>query len=137
MMRGLMIVVIGALAMACEGSTPTGPSEVTMTTETFAGSLAVGASRFYSFTVNAGGTVSVTLASVTAQADGTTLTQPLEIGIGIPAGTGCRVAVARSAMSGLVTQLQMSAGTGVHCVRVSDTAGLPSPINFSVRFTHP
>ena len=99
-----------------------------MTTETFTGSLAVGASRFYSFTVNAGGTVSVTLASVTAQADGTTLTQPLEIGIGIPAGTGCRVAVARSAMSGLVTQLQMSAGTGVHCVRVSDTAGLPYPM---------
>ena len=136
-MRGLMIVALGALAMACEGSTPTGPSEVTLTTETFADSLAVGASRFYSFTVTAGGTVSVTLASVTAQADGTTLTQPLEIGVGIPAGTGCSVAVARSATSGLVTQLQMAAGPGVHCVCVRDTAGLPSPINFSLRFTHP
>jgi hypothetical protein len=134
-MRRIAIAVAAALTMACEASTPTGP--ITLRTETFTGSLAVGASRFYSFTVTAGGTVSVTLASVTSQADGATLTQPLEIGIGVPAGTGCSTSVATSVSSGLVTQLQMSAGTGVHCVRVSDTAGLPLPINFSLRFTHP
>ena len=136
-MRGLTLILIAALMIGCEGSTPTGPSVVTLTTETFTGSLAIGASRFYSFSVGSGGTVSLTLASVTSQGNGATLTQPLEIGIGIPAGTGCSTAVAREVSSGLTTQLQMSAGSGVHCVRVSDTAGLSSPINFSLRFTHP
>ena len=136
-MRRLTIAVVGALTMACEASTPTGPSEVTLTTETFTGSLAVGASRFYSFTVASGGTVSVTLASVTSQADGATLSGPLEVGVGIPAGSGCRTSVAASVSSGLTAQLQMSASPGVHCVRVSDTVGLSSPIHFSLRFTHP
>lgn len=138
-MRAWLLGFLTALTLGCGGATssPTGPTEVTMTTQTFAGSLAIGASRFYLFTVNAGGTVSVTLASVTAQADGSVLTQPLEIGVGVPAGMGCNVSIARSSAPGLVTQLQVSATPGVHCVRVSDALGLTAPVNFSLRFTHP
>jgi hypothetical protein len=138
-MRALLLGCMAALAIACDGSTstPTGPTEVTLTTQTFAGGLATGASRFYSFTVNAGGTVSLMLASVTSQADGSVLAQPLEIGVGIPAGTGCSVSIAKSSAPGLVAQLQTSANPGVHCVRVSDTHGLAAPVNFSLRFTHP
>jgi hypothetical protein len=134
---GRLLLCAALFAAACNSAAPTGPSTVTLTTETFAGSLAVGSSRFYSFTIASGGTVSLTLASVSSPADGTALADPLEIGIGTPAGTGCAVTAARQTAAALTAQLQTAAASGIHCVRVSDPGGLPAPVNFALRFTHP
>ena len=140
MMRPLALSLAALAAAACgtgDTTTPTGPTTVTLTTETFAGSLAVGGSRFYSFSVSSGGTVRVTLASVTSPADGTALGHALEIGLGTPAGTGCATSVVGQAAPALVAQLLSSSQPGVRCVRVSDVGELTGPVNFAVRFTHP
>lgn len=139
MMPPRVVCLAAALVtIACDGATtPTGPETVLLTTETWASSLGVGATRFYSFTVGSGGTVWLTLASVTSQADGTPLSPSLEIGVGIPAGTGCNASVTIQTRPALVAQLSLSSDTGVHCVRVSDTGALAAPVNFALRFTHP
>jgi hypothetical protein len=135
----LVAALLATIAMGCNGgtNTPTGPTAVNITTQTFTGSLAVGASRFYSFTVASGGTITASLASVSAAESGETLDAILELGLGFPAGTGCAVTTTRNVAPALTTQLLTSAGPGVHCVRVADVGDLTVPVRFAVRFAHP
>lgn len=135
--RLLIAIVFGA---ACGGSTetPTSPTttEPTITTVTFASTLAVSATRFYSFTVRNAGTVRVMLASVTAP-NGATLSTALTLGVGVPSGTGCALQASIVTGPGLVTQLEHVSDAGVRCVSIADPGGLAGPVAFAIRFTHP
>jgi len=132
----------GLLALlACAGctepaGTPTSPSEVTLNTQLFSGTLPVGGSKFYSYSVNAGGTVSAMLASLSAGLGGSPTTR-VELGIGIPAGTGCSLLTSAVVGPALVPQLQLSQLQGVYCVRITDTVGLSAPATFAIRIIHP
>jgi hypothetical protein len=139
MTRRSLCVLLAAIAMGCdhESDTVTGPTALTITTRTFTGSLAVGASRFYSFAVSSGGTITASLASVTSDRDGLPLDTILELGIGFPAGTGCAVTATKNVSAGLTAQLLSSATGGVHCVRVADVGDMTAPVKFAVRFSHP
>ena len=69
--RLLTIALLAALTVACgNNSTATSPTSTTSTssttTVTYAGTLEVGGSRFYSFTNVAAGSVTAFLASVTS-----------------------------------------------------------------------
>jgi hypothetical protein len=133
------ILVLSIAAFGChhDSVTPTSPTAVTVTTETFASTLDVGAMRFYSFTVTSGGTVSAELASVTAADTGAVMGTTLELGLGIPAGTGCAVSITRNVAPALTMQVLTSFEPGVHCVRVADVGGLTKRVRFAVRFAHP
>jgi hypothetical protein len=137
--RAITIILLSIAAVACNGdaATPTSPTVVTVTTETFASRLDVGGSRFYSFTVTSGGSVSAELASVTAASTGAVMGTILELGLGVPAGTGCAVSITRDVTAALTTQLLTSFQPGIHCVRVADVGDMTVPIRFAVRFAHP
>lgn len=139
-MKTALAILVGALLTSACGeamTTPTAPSTVTTVTDTWTGSLSVGASRFYSFRVSQGGTVAMMLASVTSPANGAALAPIMEIGFGIPAGTGCAATTSLNVTPALQAQLQTSSEPGVYCIRVADIGNLSGPVNFAVRFTHP
>lgn len=138
-MTRVIILVLSMASVGCHGdsATPTSPTVVTVTTETFASTLDVGGMRFYSFTVTSGGTVSAELASVTAADTGAVMGTVLELGLGIPAGTGCAVGITRNVTPALTTQVLTSFEPGIHCVRVADIGDVTGPIRFAVRFAHP
>src|SRR5438876_6808056 len=93
--RLLLILLSVALtgAGACGGNSTTSPSSTSTTvasptmTDTFAETLPVGGSKFYSFVVSQNGTVNVTLTTVSGTNVPSTVT--LGLAIGTPSGTGC------------------------------------------------
>jgi hypothetical protein len=138
--RMLTIAVVAALTVACgDEASPTSPTDTTpvTTSVTYAGTLDVGAARFYSFTNSAAGSVTAFLASVTSPDTRLPIAAPLELGIGVPAGTGCATTTTQVVGPGLVSQMTVSLAAGVFCLRVADAGELRAPISFAVRFTHP
>ena len=140
--RLLATAVLAAFTVSCgtddgDTATVTSPTGVTFVTESFSNVIVSGGSRFYSFDVETEGPVTVTLASIVNADSGLPLGRPLRIGVGRPAGTGCPVSVSALVQASLATQLTHIAPVGISCVEVADTAGLPGPIRFTLRFTHP
>ena len=133
--------VVSLLTAACGDDEPsTSPSDTTTstgTTITYAGTLDVGGARFYSFTNNAAGSVTAFLASVAAPDSRLPLAVPLELGVGVPAGTDCATTTTQVVTAGLATQLSASLAAGVFCLRIADAGELRAPATFAVRFTHP
>ncbi len=138
-MRTTLLVIVIAVSAACE--TPeipiTGPTEVVIATEHFRGGLQVGGVRFYSFRVQEGGTVTVTLASITTPPFGFPVSASLRLGLGIPQGTGCALSKQVTAAASLNAQLTELATPGIYCVEIADIGELREPITFAARFTHP
>jgi hypothetical protein len=115
----------------------TGPTEITLTTAHFSGSLAPGTARFYSFTVGEPGSLVVARASVTAATSGTPLNVSLGLGFGIPRGTGCGLIERVDASPALVAQLVQPVNPGIYCIEVADIGQVPGTVNFATRFTYP
>jgi hypothetical protein len=142
MTRMARVVLLGAAVLSgssCDDmETPTSPTTtVAVTVQAFNGALSVGGSRFYSFNVSQEGLVSVMLAAVSSPTSGAALDSPLEIGLGVPAGTGCRTNDARLLTAALTSQIQTITPPGTHCVRIADVGHLRATVNFALRFSHP
>jgi hypothetical protein len=143
-MRGGSLAVTLMLSLAtaaCGDDTPTSPSSTSSTpttsTITYTGTLGVGGARFYSFTNAAAGSVTALLASVAAADTRLPLSVPLQIGVGVPAGTDCATTVSQLVAPGLVSQVTVSLAAGTFCLRVADAGELMAPATFAVRFSHP
>lgn len=135
-----VVVLLGALGAGCSKAPDTAPSSSTpaTSTEIFVGTLEVGGSNLYGFNVVQAGTVTVTLASVTAGA----LSQPTggTVGVGVgtpPSETECTLAVSSNLRAALTAQLSTSMTTGVKCLQVFDPGTLTGSVNFAVRIVHP
>jgi len=139
--RTLTIALLAALAAACGDDTATSPTDTetaaTGTTVTYTGTIDVGGSRFYSFTNGAAGSVTAFLASVTAPDTRLPVPAPLEIGVGVPAGTDCATTTTQIVAPSLASQMTVSLAAGIFCLRVGDAGELKAPVTFAVRFTHP
>lgn len=131
-------ILIAIAAAGCGNNTVTTPTSATTTASTtilFAGTLQPKATRFYSYTLTTAGTVTAMLASL--EQGGAPKPNALELGLGVPAGTGCAVESPSSTTTSLVPQIKQDAGIGTYCVRLSDTSGLPAPMDFTIRVIHP
>jgi len=138
--RLLLIAALSGLVVGCgddESATAPTTTTPTVTTVTYTGTIDPGGSRFYSFTNSAAGSVTAFLASVTPADGRVPLALALELGIGIPAGTGCATTTTQVVAPGLATQMTASLAAGVFCLRVADAGELRGPISFAVRFSHP
>jgi hypothetical protein len=134
----LPLFVVMLTGAACgDSAPPTSPSaEPTTTTEVYVGTMAPGGSGFYSFRVVNPGSVSMTLASLTASS-GSPVAAAMQLGMGVPVGVGCAVTTSVTAAPGLRTQLTSQAGANIHCVQLSDLGNLTAPVAFGVRIVHP
>jgi hypothetical protein len=124
-------------AAACDDSSITSPtSPAVETSQLFSGTLPVGGSAFSSYTLAQPGTLELTLASVSLDSRGSTLTTPLGFGNGTPNGTGCDITSSVTSPPGLQVQMRRAIGAGTYCVRVFDVGNLTAPVNFAVRMVH-
>ena len=124
-------IVIALFATACgDDNTSTTPSPTTSTNESWSGVVAPGGQSTRSFTVNASGTIAVTLTA----ADTT-----LGVGIGLPrvTGGGCRLGVSVNTSAGSSPQISAPADAGQYCVQVYDLGTLRDPVGFSLKIDHP
>ena len=125
-------LLIALVATACgDGNTSTTPSPTpTATGESWSSVLAPGGQSTRSFTVNASGTIAVTLTN----ADTT-----LGVGVGVPrvTGGGCRLGVLVNTGGGSVPQISTQADPGQYCVQVFDLGTLTDPIPFTLTIDHP
>ena len=119
----------GTLSNLFSSSTNPSPSS---TTDAFAGSLIVGGSSFFTFTVSQAGEVDVTLTSLAG-------TTPVGIGIGTPNGTtSCTLATtSQSTTAGASPQLTANENPGTFCVAVFDPGTLTSATTFAISVVHP
>lgn len=139
--RLLTIALFATLTAACGDDTATSPTDTdttaTATSVTYTGTIDAGGSRFYSFTNSAAGSVTAFLASVTAPDTRLPVSAPLEIGVGVPAGTDCATTTTQIVSPSLASQMTVSLAAGVFCLRVADAGALKGPVTFAVRFVHP
>ena len=125
-------LVIAVLAAAgCGSDTPTTPSTTSKTTsENWSSAVAPGGTSSRSFTVNASGTIAVTLTGAGAT---------LGLGVGLPrvTGGGCRLGVTVNASPGSSPQISTAADAGQYCVQVYDLGTLTEPVSFALKIDHP
>ncbi len=140
----LVPVVLALLSFACKsGSSTTSPSSTPTTTapaspttsETFTGTLPVGGSISYSFTVSQYGTVNATLVSISGV--GVPATVMVRLGIGIIGDTGCSASASSITRAGSSSQVTATEQPGVYCTTVSDVGNLFAPAALTVTVDHP
>jgi hypothetical protein len=137
-----IVAVLGSLLfLGCGNSSSTTPSPTTLPvappsiTETFSGALAVGASKFYSFSVASNGTVNITLTALTENsADSAT---QVGLAFGAPGGTACRVNNTVTVAAGSTPQITGTYPSGVYCAMISDVGNLSAPATFMISIAHP
>lgn len=115
-------------------TTTTPTPTVVRTTDTFNGSVAVGASASHNFTVAQTGVVDITLTFATPPAD-----VSLGIGVGTPGDAGCTplAGASKNTQAGALPQLSGTITAGTLCVRVSDSGDQRSTVTYTVTVTHP
>lgn len=124
------------LAAGCAEDNPTRPAPGAVPiVESFVGSLAVGSSSFYSFTVPTEGNVELTLVEL-SDGGGPSATI-VGLGIGSPLGVGCTAGVSVSTGPGPRPQFAQRLTPGVYCVKVSDTGQIANPVTFVLNITRP
>jgi hypothetical protein len=131
-----LALLVPLVAAGCESENPSGPSAGGVPViETFIGTLQVGSSAFYSFTVPNEGDVSLTLVELgDGMGPGATI---VGLGIGSPLGTGCTAGVSISTGAGSRAQLTQTMTPGVYCAKVSDTGQITIPVNFALNISRP
>jgi len=134
---GIPGVLLLAMAVAVTGcgsnatTTATSPSRPTRpSSEIWSSVLAPGGASSRSFTVDAAGTIAVTMTS----AGGT-----VGLGVGLPrvTGGGCRLGVTVNASAASAPQITAQADAGQYCVQVFDLGTLTDPIPFALKIDHP
>lgn len=133
-------VLLGLVGMAgCSElgpTTPQGPGDSPTTiVEQFSGTLPLRSARFYSFSVQTGGTTFLTL--VDARENGEITENLITIGLGTPRGTQCVATNVLSVKSGGKPQVNGITNKGVHCAVVFDPGNLTSEATFLLNIAHP
>ena len=141
MKRALTILTVAAILSAgCGDDLPTEPDPVPTpaAVDVFIGTLAVGGSGFYSFTLVEPGSVHVLVANVRRSGTNEPVTTPLALGIGRPQGIGCSLPEGdRLVTAGLSAQHRTTLDRGVYCVSFADRGGLTEPVEFFIRIIYP
>ena len=146
-MTSICRIFVAAASIAAAGcnkaETPTSPTTTTTTTTTvadptstedFSGTVGVGSSSFYSFTVEQNGTVRITLTSVSgANVPGSVW---LGLGLGTPAGEDCSTTQLNT-QAASTAQISGTYAPGIYCAKVSDIGNLIAPARFTVSIEHP
>jgi uncharacterized lipoprotein YbaY len=134
----LLVVVLSA---GCGGNTTTPTTTTTTvpavatTTETFSGTLSVGGSVTYPFTVSQSGTVSETLVSISGA--GVPATVLVKMAIGTPGDSGCTATTSSIIKAGTTAQVTATEQPGVFCASLADVGNLFAPAAFTVTVNHP
>jgi hypothetical protein len=140
--RGSIVLATALAITGCAGSATSTTSTTPTTTATpiteppFTGTLTVNGFQIQSFIVTAAGTVTLTLATLDTNPDGTPAVVDLSLGTwngtvcALPPGLDMPSATEGSSVSGSVT------GAGSLCARIGDNGKLTAPVAFTINIGH-
>jgi hypothetical protein len=140
---GVLLVAMLAMVAGCNDdnpittptTTPTTPTTTNTTTETFTGTLALNGAQTFPFTAGAGGTITVTLTTLSPDS-----TFKIGLALGSWTGSACQIVIPNdSAAQGAVVTGTVTAPAAL-CARVYDAAGnVPAgqPVSFTLTVVHP
>lgn len=142
----VVVIITALVTAACGNDSPTSPSSTSTSTTTttvttasitedFTGTVPVGGSLFYSFTVGENGTVNITYTAVSGS--GVPGTVWLGLGLGTPSGEDCVTTSNVNTPPTGTAQLTGTYAPGIYCVKVSDIGNLYAPATFDVTIAHP
>jgi hypothetical protein len=133
-MSRLIIAAIFAAAVSaagCGDDTPTAPTpNPTIVTDPFSGTLTRNGAATHIFSVNAGGTVSATLTSVS---DPNAI---VGLSLGALSGTQCAVNISNDSASQGAVIAGSATGAGTLCARVYDVGKLSDAVDYQITVTH-
>ena len=130
----LPLAAVLALTTAACGGSPLSPDELAslLTTESFSGPLAVGASAVHPFVGKGAGAVTLTM---TALAPDNTLL--LGLGLGNWDGTTCSVQISTTQGKVGTDYAATISSAGNFCVFVTDVGTLTADVTYTVQVRHP
>jgi|SRR5689334_3709830 hypothetical protein len=141
----LSIAVVAFLATGCKHNTTTSPTTTTtatttsstapITTEEFDGTLGVGATAFYPFTVSQAGSVTATLVSISGAMVPATV--QVRLGIGTPDDAGGCTTTTMSLVNSALPTLSATESPGNFCANITDVGNLAGTATFVVTIAHP
>jgi len=135
---GLVALLSAAAASAGCARDPDLTAPVTtgpVVIESFVGTVPVGGSAFYSFTVTQTGVVTLTLLSLTVDGAASDLT--VNVGVGTPSGTTCQASTTTAVGVGVTPQQTTQVTGGIYCAIVSDIGTLTDPASFALNISRP
>ena len=127
------LLLLGAACTEEIPNTPSAPVNGQLVVETFAGTLPLTTSSFYSFTQASDGSIMLTLISLVE--DGTASTARVGLSIGFPSGTDCQAlstSTTVSTQAGSAPQVSGVFPPGVYCARIADLGQLTSAASFVI-----
>lgn len=127
-------LALALMAAGCDNSGEIPPTPVTLTPETFTGTVEPGSSDSHGFTVAQAGEVDVTLTAA-----GPPATIFMGLAVGVPSGSMCQPLSGGtvSTQAGTTPQLVGSANPGAYCVIVYDIGNQTATVTYSVTVAHP
>lgn len=130
---GSLAIALAVLLAGCEDATPgpTTPTEPTLVTSTFTGTLTSAGGVTFPFAVSSSGPITATLTAMTDSA--------LVVGIALGTwnGSACTIVVARD-MAVQGDAVNGTAGSlGTLCVRLYDVGNVTDPQDFTIAVEHP
>jgi len=131
------VIVLLLAVSACSKDTtpaPTTTPSVTLTTDTFTGTVPLRGSDAKNFSVATTGTVNVRLTSASPPS-----TIVMGLAVGIPKDTGCvpLAGATTNTAAGTIVQLAGTVTPGTFCVQVYDLGTQTAPVNYTVTVAHP
>jgi len=111
---------------------PSLPATSTAISTVFAGTLTVGGTQTWAFSLPTAAEVRLTLGSLT-DAAGLPTGRSLRLTFGVPSGTSCGSLQTTTAAAGLATHLKAFASAGTYCASVTDAGQLGVTSDFAVR----
>jgi len=139
----VILLVFSGFALAGCDTGPTAPTSsggqvVTSVTQVLSGTLNPGDSPFHPFSIPGTQPLHIMFGSLTNSAGlplGSTVT--FKFGVETTAGSSvCDALVSVSTAAALKAQINVTASTGVYCVSVSDTSGVPVTANYVIRIIY-
>jgi hypothetical protein len=131
----LALLPVAMFAAACgddQPTTPTGPTQPTVFTETFSGTLTRNGAATHTFATQASGTVTATLTALSAE-EGTRV----GLALGTFNGSACQLVITKddAVVPTMVTGAVSAVGN--LCVRIYDVGALVGPVDYEIQVAHP
>jgi ABC-type nitrate/sulfonate/bicarbonate transport system permease component len=134
MRRSLLAALLATTlaAAACGSDTPTTPTTPTPTqvTDTFGGTLNPNGAAIHQFSVQAAGTVTASIASLSNEA------AVVGLSLGIWNGTACAIVLDNTAATVGTNMFGSATNVGNLCVRVYDSGQVTSAVDYQLSVTH-
>ncbi len=141
------LVVALVVGIGCGADSTTSPSSDTTTTstttvaspsatDTFSGTLNVGATAVFSYSVSAYGTVNANLIDISGAKVPSTIQVRLAIGAFDDSG-GCSATTFSLVRASSTTQVSSTQDVGTYCVSIADIGNLAGPATFNISVAHP